>query len=430
MRSFLRVNKMATDVDVQFFSHLNGLVLSNNWGDMIRLLDTCLVNGLPLPSVTSANVDTQGDITLNLYADHKSLLFQIVELSGFEPAEINGKYRIKGTPAATKLILKATHVGKSVAKIGTAKLASLGYEVVFRDTGDVKRVYRAKDPSAQHPFIRVDETISDGVNSYTSTYAKFAMIGLLEQMDHIDDYHDTSKLQLPLNTTDFTKNWKITGTGTAVKRGWAHWYWATDSTNGAYIRQNATPRSGNRQFTLIGDVDAFYLLPSMDTMIVKPLWGCGLFETAIETSSSKNWFLMSGLTHLGANYDIQVGIAPGFTALTIGGVSSLFQATPIGIDLDSVLCTAITPNTSSGSTTIYSASEIAALQIPFYDEKQYLRGTLKHVCYMGKPIGSAHSTVSIGEASMYVRDNLRTHQNSMQQTEQGGGVYFYLGELE
>ena len=51
---------MAADVDVQFFSHLNGLVLSNNWGDMSRLLDTCLVNGLPLTSITSASIDTQG----------------------------------------------------------------------------------------------------------------------------------------------------------------------------------------------------------------------------------------------------------------------------------------------------------------------------------------------------------------------------------
>ena len=55
---------MATDVDVQFFSHLNGLVLSNNWGDMIRLLDACLVNGVTLPNVTSTSIDEQGDVHL------------------------------------------------------------------------------------------------------------------------------------------------------------------------------------------------------------------------------------------------------------------------------------------------------------------------------------------------------------------------------
>jgi len=62
---FYGINYMATDVDVQFFSHLNGLVLSNNWGDLIRLLDTCLVNGLPLTAITSATIDAQGDLNLS-----------------------------------------------------------------------------------------------------------------------------------------------------------------------------------------------------------------------------------------------------------------------------------------------------------------------------------------------------------------------------
>ena len=70
---------MATDVDVQFFSHLNGLVLGNNWGDMIRLLDACLVNGVTLPSVTSASIDAQGDVHITLYAVHNAMLFQAVE---------------------------------------------------------------------------------------------------------------------------------------------------------------------------------------------------------------------------------------------------------------------------------------------------------------------------------------------------------------
>jgi hypothetical protein len=104
---------MATDVDVQYFSHLNGLVLGNNWGDMIRLLDTCLVNGLPLTEITSASIDAQGDILITTYAAHKCMLFQIIELTGFTPTELNGKYRIKGTPSENQLVLKATHVGKT-----------------------------------------------------------------------------------------------------------------------------------------------------------------------------------------------------------------------------------------------------------------------------------------------------------------------------
>lgn len=423
---------MVTDVDVQYLSHLNGLVLGNNWGDMIRLLDTCLVNGLLLSSITSAKIDPQGDIALNLFADHNCLLFQIVELAGFEPAEINGKYRIKGAPNTKELILKALHLGKVISKVGTAKLASLGYEIAFRDSADVKRAYRAKNPRSEHPYIRVDESLTspDGVSGiYTSSYAKFAMVGLLEDMKHIDDYHDTSKVQLPLDTTDSAKNWKITGTGTGVKRGWAHWYWATNNTNGGYIRQNADPLNGNRKFTLTGNSDAFYLNIGMNMLTAKAIWGCGLFETAV--SSDNQWFLMSGLTNVAANADFQIGVSPGFSALTIGNTACTFQVSPINyLNKNTVTATPIVPDFLSGSSNLYSGNNISALQIPFQDSANYLRGCLKHVCYMGKSITSTDTTPIISDASMYVTDNVRNTSNNMSDSALGGGLYFYLGEIE
>ena len=147
---------MATDVDVQYFSHLNGLTLSNNWGDLIRLLDKALVTGIDFTQITAASIDAQGDVHITLYAAHNAMLFQVVELSGFAPASFNQKYRIKGVPSETELILKphTAIIETSIATIGSAKLASLGYDIIFRDSNDVKRVYRAKNPTAQHPFIR------------------------------------------------------------------------------------------------------------------------------------------------------------------------------------------------------------------------------------------------------------------------------------
>ena len=145
---------MATDVNVQFFSHLNGLALGNNWGDMIRLLDTCLVNGLALPNVTAASIDANGDINLTFFAAHNAVLFQIVELSSFPSVSVdgvttsvNGKYRIKGAPTTTQLILKGNIVRNienpptvTFTSFGSAKLAPLGYDIIYRDAGDVKRV--------------------------------------------------------------------------------------------------------------------------------------------------------------------------------------------------------------------------------------------------------------------------------------------------
>lgn len=423
---------MATDVDVQYFSHLNGLTLGNNWGDLIRLLDTCLVNGLPLTSITSASIDAQGDITLNLYAAHNCMLFQIVELVGFAPSELNGKYRIKGTPSATQLILKATHVGKSITTTGTAKLASLGYEIIFRDVNDVKRVYRAKNPTAQHPFIRVDETISDGVNNYTSTYAKSAMVGLLENMTHIDDYQNPNILQLPFDPSDPAKNWKITGTGTAVVRGWSRWHWARGGTSSAQsnVTDSATIASANRNFTLVGNVDAFWfirsIVPTQASVDSKLISGCGLYDSALLTNNIPNWFLSGAIT-LGAasatNLTLSDAGLIGANATAAYAAVACSKFNEIAPLSSHILANLIMPSVGSGRSGDYVASSVAALQIPIYDTDKFLRGSLKHIFYSGNIATVFETTPILANNSMYIYDSASV----------GGGVggyYFYIGELE
>lgn len=417
---------MATDVDVQFFSHLNGLVLDDNWGDLIRLLDTCLVNGLPLTAITSATVDAQGDITLNLYADHKCLLFQIIDLTGFAPDELNGKYRIKGIPSANQLILKATHTGKSITTTGTAKLASLGYEIVFRDPNDVKRVYRAKDPSAQHPFIRVDETIADGVNSYNSAYAKYAMVGLIENMTHIDDYEDPSKLQLPLDVADPAKNWKIRGTGTGVVRGWARWYSASYNilVNG-YADSNLT-ESGNRTFTLTGSKDCFYLLNAQDSQTqFKDLKGCGLFKDSLDNSVIPNWFLMAFLTEASAGVSKSIRYSSPLTLSENASSFLVVKYSPAARLSPTDTALPIMMDYTTGTTLLnkFTANNVAALEIPFYDESKYLRGSLQYVYYAGKKASAnTFTTPILADSSMYLWESITSDYK--------GGVYFYLGELQ
>lgn len=419
---------MATDVNVQFFSHLNGLVLSNTWGDMVRLLDTCLVNGLPFTSITSASIDANGDINLMFYAAHNAVLFQIVELTGFAPSEINGKYRIKGTPTTTQLILKAEHAGKTISTVGTAKLPPLGYDIIYRDAGDVKRVYRAKDPTSVHPFIRVDETISDGTNTYNSNYAKYAMVGLLENMTHIDDYEDSSRLQLPLDISDFKKNWKITGTGASVVRGWSKWYWAADYHN---TQETNTPTIGNRRFTLVGDKDAFYLLNAQDAdnNNVKRLNGCGLFNAALASDVIPNWFLMSTQNLNSAGSSAVNFTSNGYSPICYSSASAKFLLPSYNIVSrvsSSVYANPILTDYKTGYTGPFGSSNIPALEIPFYDDYSYLRGTLKHVAYAGKNIRTYQSTTTwLGDTSMYVSDSIFCNGNP-----DTGAIYFYLGELE
>lgn len=432
---------MTTDVDVQYFSHLNGLVLGNDWGDLIRLLDTCLVNGLPLTSITSASIDAQGDITLNLYAAHKCMLFQIIELTGFTPSELNRKYRIKGTPTANQLILKANHIGKSITTTGTAKLAPLGYDIIFRDTNDVKRVYRAKNPRSEHPFIRVDETISDGVNNYDSSYAKYAMVGLLENMMHIDDCENPEVLQLPFDPSDPLKNWKITGTGGGVVRGWCRWHWARNSAGYNTGVDEVAPTSGNRMFTLCGDSDAFYMFNSFDFKEIKQLLGCGLYESPYHVGSTKpSWFLMGPVDTRTASTHIDHTAIEGGWPLMYSFSSAKFLVNNFNTgSLQHVYSSAIMPaRDSAGNMSNYGSSVtfdlrsgdndivssgFYALQIPFADPER-IRGTLKHIYFAGGVVAKGLTTPYVQDSAMYVYDG------SVVSSRETGGCYFCLGDLE
>lgn len=433
---------MATDVDVQYFSHLNGLTLNNNWGDLIRLLDKALVTGVDFTQITAASIDAQGDVHITLYAAHNAMLFQVVELTGFAPASFNQKYRIKGVPNTTQLILKphTVIVETSITTVGAGKLAPLGYEIIFRDANDVKRVYRAKNPTAQHPFIRVDESLAspDGATGvYTSTYAKYAMVGLLEHMEHIDDYQNPDVLQLPFDPADTSKNWKIVGSGSSIVRGWSRWYWARSGSNIFDTSSDSSaPTTASRGFTITGDKDAFYFLSSSGTGVnYKTLKGCGLFTSALPDGIVKNWFLMSILKSDTAATSYQENRAFGATPLTDLGQAS-YKSYPFHVStFDEVshlkahtYTSPILPDSRTGSSALYDGTAMSALEVPFSDAQKILRGTLKHVMYSGVSLSSlVKATPSLSNSSMYVSDSLAVISGNSVFV---GGLTFYLGELE
>ena len=421
---------MATDVEVQYFSHLNGLVLSNNWGDLIRLLDKALVTGIDFTQITAASIDAQGDVSITLFAAHNAMLFQVVELSGFTPNSLNQKYRIKGVPSTTQLISKPENaiVVTPISVVGNGKLASLGYDIIFRDANDVKRVYRAKNPTAQHPFIRVDETLSDGMNTYPSTYSKCAMVGLLERMDHIDDYEHADVLQLPFDPGNPVKNWEISGTGASVIRGWCKWFWA-GSNNG--INESSAPQNGFRNFSLAGDRDAFFIAPAHTLrQNSKHIYGCGLYNSSQPIDVIPNWFLCSSVKPTNASTFLAL-VDKYAVPFNYNNSASAFLTTkynptaPLGFSCDSF---PVMPDYQSGQSGVFSSSEFPALEIPFYDADKYLRGSMKHLCYLGVRISySVSSEPSLSKHSMFIKDSCRY---AGLDTSNNNGFAFYLGELE
>ena len=427
---------MATDVDVQYFSHLNGLTLGNNWGDLIRLLDKALVTGIDFTQITAASIDEQGDVHITLYAAHNAMLFQVVELTGFAPASFNQKYRIKGVPNTTQLILKPhTAIAEtSITTVGAGRLASLGYEIIFRDANDVKRVYRAKNPTSQHPFIRVDESLTspDGTTGlYTSTYAKSAMVGLLEHMEHIDDFNNPDVLQLPFSSADPARNWKINGTGTGVFRGWSKWYWARSGSalTANNIADSASPLAGDRQFTIIGDTDCFYFLRALTPdNASKTMSGCGIYDSNLDTSVIPSWFFMGIFADIAASTAMRPDNFHGsfpftHTALAQGTIV-IPKYNVVNRISNHVNASGVLPDTSSGFSEIYNASATAALEIPIYDADKFLRGTMKYINYAGTNLKNTSQTTPIPSGgAMYVAERVLGIGGNC-------GFYFYLGEIE
>lgn len=423
----------------QFFSHLNGLTLSNTWGDMVRLLDTCLVNGKPLPSITTVALESEENIRI-LYAEpHNTMLFQLVELMGFLPEKYNSAFRVIGVPSTTELVLRVgTDVASSLPTVrGSSKIQSLGYEIVFRDALDVKRVYRAKNPRTEHPFIRVDESLTspDGVTGvYNGNYAKSAIVGLVESMSHIDDFESSEVLQLPFDPIDPSKNWRISGTGGTVIRGGMKWYYSQSNTGYASTNESShAPTSSSlvpSRFTLVGDSDCFYILSPASTttglLSAKHLKGLGLFDSSEENLYP--WFLMAfDKTGVPASTTSSL-YNNGGNPLVNDANSAKFFCTPfVQAPLASPhsKATPILLNYTSGGGS-FSGRGYGCVAIPFYDEtNKCLVGRLKHVLYNGDAYNSVLDTTPfIYGTSIFVKDAVYSNSASLV-----GSLAFYLGEL-
>lgn len=421
---------MSTDVDVQFFSNLNGLTLGNNWGDLIRLLDKTLVTGIDFTQIISASIDAQGDVHITLYSAHNATLLQVVELTGFTPASLNQKYRIKGVPSTAQLILKPKNAisETSITTVGNGKLASLGYEIIFRDSQDVKRVYRAKNPKSNHPFIRIDESLTspDGVSGvYTSTYAKYAMVGLLSEMTHIDDFERSEIKQLPAGTA--AQKWGVSGTGVNCVRGMHRWYWAhsQETFTGTQYYDSTAPANGGRLFLICGDRDAFYFQRTFKSYgSTTQTTGVGLVSSAYLNGDLDDWFIHCSYIASAAGeaynpYNIS-GSNP-FLSTENNANGYMFLAA--GVSNSHTASNPVVPDYLSGASGRYSGTSYSALEIPIVDTTKKLRGSFRHIHYSGNNLlasGNFSEWINslLSENSMYV--HFATTQTCV----------FYLGELE
>jgi len=243
-----------SDLTVKYFN--SGMVgapqLSNNWGDLVSLLDACLIKGFHLKvidTLTCAN----GIATALITSGHGYRADQVVLVAGAEQAAYNGQFRVL-TTTATTLTYAVSGTPESPATTSSnllAKVAPLGWEKPF--AGTHKAAYRSKNPQSPQNLLRVDNSLKSP--DYASTWAKWANVGIVEDLSDIDT---PTGAQAPFDPNNPTQNWKQVTPG---QWGWYKWYHARQSGYDIYGDSGA----GNRNWVLIGDDRLFYLFCSNAT---------------------------------------------------------------------------------------------------------------------------------------------------------------------
>ncbi len=240
-----------TDLSVKYFnSGMPGAPqIANNWGDLITMLDACLINGFALKAIDSLTF-ANGVVTATINAGHTYLKDQVLLMAGADQPEYNGSARVIATTANT-FTYAVSGTPTSPATTATnlsAKVAPLGWEKPFAGTN--KAAYRSKNPASPQNILLIDNSLK--TPGYTTTWAKWANVGIVEDLADIDTIVGA---QAPYDPNNPTQNWKQVA---ASQWGWYKWYHARNN----QYESNSDNGAGNRNWVLIGDDRLFFLFCS------------------------------------------------------------------------------------------------------------------------------------------------------------------------
>lgn len=296
---------MVASTDIKFYVHTNNNApqLQNAYGSMINVLDACLINGINIGAVSS--LTASGTMVTALFSSsHNLMQYQVIKITGANQPEFNGEHRILTVPNAQSVTFELAAVPSATTATGTitASLPPLGWEKPFSSSnpaGGGKAAYRTNKlllPS--RPFLRVIDELDP---SWTSTYAKYAKVGVVEEMTDIDTMIGG---QLPYSSSSPGMNWTGTGSGTGAINGWCKWYYArsnSEYTSGA-INDTYAPTDGDRTWKIIGNDEYFFICNSTVAGQVNAVCvsGFGHYKNFLAVNSN-NVFLIGVLERATAN---------------------------------------------------------------------------------------------------------------------------------
>jgi hypothetical protein len=400
---------MVASTDIKFYVHSNNNApqLQNAYGSMIRALDACLVNGISLGSVST--LTAVGTTVTAVFSNaHNLMQYQVLKITGANQAEYNGEHRILTVPNATSVTFQLASAPSVTTATGTiiASLPPLGWEKPFSSTnvnGGGKAAYRSKNtllPS--RPFLRVVDELDP---AYTATYAKFAKVGIVEDMT---DINTMLGVQAPFDPAFPDKNWIGTGSGATAINGWARWYYSYGNAFTASISDATTVSAGNRAYIVVGSGDYFYILPCPTPTITTALcFGFGAFKSTLNNDSSCN-FLSACNRYAAANVP---GAKSTYTPASWNGTGLLFLQRSYNQAASPKIATNLglgaSFNLISGSQNYVGSTSLSTLTpfTPVFINEDVLRGEMPGLYWLYQAMPYLNYQVLEQEGALYIAVN-------------------------
>ncbi len=403
---------MTASTAIKFYVHTNSNApqLTNNFGCMIDVLDACLVNGFGAQSVSTLKA-TGKVVTVTFGAAHNFMQYQVIKIVGANQSEFNGEHRILSVPNATSFTCEIANTASVAQATGTiiCSLPPLGWEKPFSSTHSSgtggKAAYRSTNLLlASRPFLRVVDELDP---AYTATYAKFAKVGLVEDMT---DINTMLGVQAPYDSANPNKNWVGTGSGTSAINGWSRWYYANSSTFTLPTSDaNAIP-AGNRSWILIGTTDYFYLIPTgIAANNMGLCYGFGQFDSLLPTDMSNNC-LISTVSYIAANSGFYKGSLVGgagsqasqkvLLQRSYTQAAQFAEANTYSLGINNAII-------ASGSANYIGASTLGNISpfAPVYLNETVLRGCLKGLYWLFQLKPYSHLTLIEKNKELFIAVN-------------------------
>lgn len=393
---------MTASTDIKWFRYTNADApqLTNDWGVLIPVLDACLVTGFSTKVVTSVSIS---DKVVQLIYDSAPgyYQYQVITVVGANDEQLNGDFRITKVSANGLSVyyeLQDSISTTSSSGYITTKLTPLGWEKPYE--GVNKAAYRSSNDSLNtRPYLRVLDGLPSNYGTTSNNYAKFARVGIVEEMTSIDNLFG---VQSPYDATLPDKNWDTTMVSSTAYPCWSKWYWgyATPSSNSLLT---AAPTAGVRDWVLVGDSDRFYFFPNpfptSTATTYRMTYGFGAYDTVIRNDYS-NTFLFTSLDYRAISAGRYLGYMTAASATDPYTAQILLQRNYAQTAVYSLATIISTATGSSGYTTSFTAPNSYATVVPFpcylKDTSSVVRGNLPNYYFIGqsKPVNDLVSLIN------------------------------------